>query len=230
MNLLTCNNVELVKHNQQILTAISFAIQHGDSIAIMGPSGSGKSSLLRLLNLLTSPTRGEIIYKNKNIQDYVPTELRRSIGYILQKPYLFGKTAEENLRYPYELHGLKPNFSEINSYLKQVGLEQSILQKKNTALSGGEQQRIALIRSLLMKPEILLLDEVTSALDEENTLLLEKLLLHEQHLHHLTLLFITHNFQQAIRLGKKILYLEAGRITFWGSAAQFLKEKGEHHE
>lgn len=230
MNLLECNNVELIKNNQRILTDISFTIQSGDSIGIMGPSGSGKSSLLRLLNLLTSPTQGQIMYKNKNIQDYDPIELRRNIGYIPQKPYLFGTTVQENVTYPYELRGQRPDFIEIHRYLDQLRLEKNILQKKNTALSGGEQQRIALIRSLLMKPNIILLDEVTAALDEENTLLLEQFILQEQHLHHLTLLFITHNLQQARRLGHKMLYLEAGRITFWGSAMEFTKEKGEQNE
>ena len=230
MNILECQNIGLVKNEQTILSNISFCIQAGDRIGIIGPSGSGKSSLFRLLNLLISPTQGQILYKNKNIQEYVPTQLRRSIGYILQKPYLFGTTVQENLIYPYELLGQKPNFREISSYLDKVKLPQNTLEKKNTALSGGEQQRIALIRSLLIKPEIILLDEVTAALDEENTLLLENLIAYEQGLQHLTLLFITHNQEQAKRLGHKILYLEAGHISFWGARADFFKEKGEAHE
>lgn len=230
MTILECKHIELTKNNQTILTDISFEVQAGDSIGFMGPSGSGKSSLFRLLNLLSSPTEGDIFYKNKNLKEYPPTQLRRSIGYVLQKPYLFGTKVEENLTYPYELHGKKVNFTEIHRYLEQVKLEKSILQKKNTALSGGEQQRIALIRSLLMKPEILLLDEVTAALDEENTLLLEQLVIDEQQRENLTLLLITHNIQQAKRLTKKILYLEAGRISFWGPTAEFSNEKGEHHE
>lgn len=230
MNILECKDIELVKNNQTILSNISFGVQAGDSIGLMGPSGSGKSSLFRLLNLLLSPTQGQILYQDKNIQDYSPFQLRRSIGYILQKPYLFGTTVQENLIYPYELCGQKPDFSEINHYLNQVQLPENILQKKNTALSGGEQQRIALIRSLLIKPKIILLDEVTAALDEDNTLLLEKLISHEQQRQHLTLLFITHNLQQAKRLADKILYLEAGRINFWGAKTDFFSEKGDDHE
>jgi len=230
MNLLECQNVELIKNKQTILTNISFYVQAGDSIGVMGPSGSGKSTLFRLLNLLISPTQGQILYKDKNIQDYVPTQLRRSIGYILQKPYLFGTTVKENLLYPYHLLDQKPDFKEINCYLDKVKLPQNILDKKNTALSGGEQQRLGLIRSLLIKPEIILLDEVTAALDEENTLLLENLIADEQRLQHLTLLFITHNQEQAQRLARKILYLEAGHISFWGTRAEFLKIKGGGHE
>lgn len=230
MNILECQNIGLIKNKQTILNNISFCIQSGDSIGVMGPSGSGKSSLFRLLNLLLSPTQGQILYEDKDIQDYAPTQLRRSIGYILQKPYLFGTTVQENLIYPYELQGQKPDFNEINHYLEQVQLPANTLEKKNTALSGGEQQRIALIRSLLIKPKIILLDEVTAALDEENTLLIEKLITHEQQRQQLTVLFITHNPKQAKRLARKILYLEAGHINFWGAATDFFKEKGEYHE
>lgn len=230
MNILECQNIGLIKNEQTILSNISFGVQAGDSIGIMGPSGSGKSSLFRLLNLLLSPTQGQILYQGKNIQSYTPTHLRRIIGYILQKPYLFGTTVQENLIYPYELLGQKPDFNEINDYLDQVQLPANTLEKKNTALSGGEQQRIALIRSLLIKPKIILLDEMTAALDEENTLLIEKLITYEQQRQHLTVLFITHNLQQAKRLARKMLYLEAGQISFWGDATDFFKEKGEHHE
>lgn len=227
MNILECQNIELIKNNQTILSNISFFVQAGDSMGIMGPSGSGKSSLFRLLNLLISPTEGQILYQNKNIEDYAPTELRRSIGYILQKPYLFGTTVQENLMFPYELQGKKPDFNEINDYLDQVQLSANILEKKNTALSGGEQQRIALIRSLLVKPNVILLDEVTAALDEENTLLIEKLITTEQQRRQLTVLFITHNLQQAKRLGSEIMYIEANHMPFWATADDFSKEKGD---
>jgi putative ABC transport system ATP-binding protein len=228
--IMECKNIELIKNSQTILTDISFSIQAGDSIGIIGPSGSGKSSLFRLLNLLMSPTQGQIFYRNKNIQEYAPTELRRRVSYILQKPYLIGNTVKENLVYPYQLLNQKPNLEEINSYLTKVNLSTTILEKKNTALSGGEQQRIALIRSLLIKPEIILLDEVTAALDEENTLLLEKLIINEQQIHNITLLFITHNKSQAKRLAKKIIYLEAGKIHFFGDTAHYFLTKGGQNE
>jgi putative ABC transport system ATP-binding protein len=230
MNLMECTNIDLIKDNQTILTHISFPIQIGDSIGVMGPSGSGKSSLFRLLNLLMSPTKGQIFYKSKNIQDYPATELRRRVSYILQKPYLFGNTVQENLLYPYQLLKQKPNFDEISSYLTKVNLPTTILEKNNNALSGGEQQRIALIRSLLIKPEIILLDEVTAALDEENTLLIEKLIINEQENNNITLLFITHNKLQAQRLAPKIMYLNNGSIEFFGNTEHYFSIKGEQNE
>lgn len=225
-----CKHIQVIKNNQTILHDISFTIEAGDRIGILGPSGSGKTSLFRILNSLMSPTQGEILYKNKNIRDYAPTELRRQVGYILQKPYLFGTTVQENLFYPFELRNQMPDLHEIGHYLASVNLPEITLEKKNTALSGGEQQRIALIRSLLIKPEIVLLDEITAALDEENTLLLEKLIMAEQQTRNITLLFITHNIPQAKRLAKKILYLDTGAITFWGAAADYFAGKGEQHE
>lgn len=230
MNIMECKNIQLIKNNQTILYDISFSIEAGDSIGIIGPSGSGKSSLFRLFNLLLSPTQGEILYKNRNIRDYAPTELRRKVSYILQKTYLFGTTVQENLLYPYQLLNQKPDFHVIRNYLDKANLSINILEKKNTVLSGGEQQRIALIRSLLIKPKIILLDEVTAALDEENTLLIEKLVTDEQETHHLTLLFVTHNTSQAKRLAKKILYLDAGAIDFWGTATNYFSLKGERDE
>lgn len=230
MNILECKNINFIRNEQTILSNVSFGVTSGDRIGVMGPSGSGKSSLFRLLNLLMSPTQGQIFYKDKNLQDYAPTELRRNIGYVLQKPYLFGTTVQENLIYPYQLLGQSPNFEEITAYLAQVKLPQNTLDKKNISLSGGEQQRVALIRSLLIKPDILLLDEVTSALDEENTSLLEELIIQEQHRHQLTLLFITHNPEQAKRLADKVLYLEAGNLNWYGPVADFFSNKGDHHE
>lgn len=230
MNILQCKNVQLILNKQAILHNISFSVQKGERVGLIGPSGSGKSSLFRLLNLLFSPTQGEVFYKNKNIQDYVPTELRRSVSYILQKPYLFGTTVQENLFYPYQLLNQEPNLDEIGNYLSKANLSKNTLEKKNTILSGGEQQRVALIRSLLIKPEIILLDEITAALDEENTLLIEKLITHEQQVHNTTLLFITHNISQAKRLAQKILYLEAGTIRFFGNSIDFFSQKGEVYE
>jgi putative ABC transport system ATP-binding protein len=230
MNILECKNVSLIRNNQTILSNVSLTVESGDCVGIMGPSGSGKSSLLRLLNLLMSPTQGEIFYKDKNLSNYAPTQLRQKIGYVLQKPYLFGTTVQENLMYPYQLLGQPADLDEIKGYFAQTNLPENMLEKKNTNLSGGEQQRIALIRSLLIKPDILLLDEVTAALDEENTKLLEKLIIHEQNRRGLTLLFVTHDPQQGKRLANKILSFIAGSIHSYGTATNFFSIKGDTHE
>lgn len=213
--------MELTIQQQKIINNVSLEIFAHDRIGIVGPSGAGKSSLFRMMNLLTMPTGGTILYKNKDILEYSPLDLRRQIGYVLQKPWLFGSTVEENLFYPYYLLNQSPDRKEIRTYLEQTGLAAAILLKPPATLSGGEQQRIALIRSLLMKPDLLLLDEVTSALDYESTLSLERLLLTEYTARKLTLLFISHNAEQAQRMAQKILHLEQGKVTFFGTTDDY---------
>jgi putative ABC transport system ATP-binding protein len=224
MKILECQNVNFATQQQEILQHISFSVNQGDSIGIVGPSGAGKSTLLRLLNLLASPSSGKILYHGKELTQYEPTEIRRKIGYILQKPYLFGTTVRENLYYPYQVSGIQPEAVEIELYLEKAKLPPTLLSQKPSNLSGGEQQRISLLRSLLAKPEILLLDEITSALDEETTLQIEQLLLSEKADRNQTMLFITHNLRQAARLATFILQMESGKITYFGKKEDFFHE------
>ena len=230
MNLLTVSQVTLVKKEDSILKEVSFTVDTGDVMGVVGPSGAGKSSLFRLLNGLQSPSQGQIRYADKLVGEYAPAELRRQIGYILQKPYLFGAKVGENLAYPYQLEHKAVNWQEIEQYLTKVNLASSTLQKKPTELSGGEQQRVALIRSMLIKPRVILLDEVTAALDEENTRIIEDFVLAEQRQRQLTVLFISHNAAQLKRLARTVLYLQAGRVEFAGSIEDFYIWKGDQSD
>lgn len=227
MEMMRLQDVELIKKEQVILDKVSFSVEKGDRTAIMGPSGAGKSSLLRIMNLLNSPTRGTSWYQGKNLEDLDPTVLRREVGYVLQKPYLFGNDVRDNLVYPYQLLNQQPDFAEIVRYLDRVKLAGSVMDKKNHELSGGEQQRVALVRSLLIKPRMLLLDEVTAALDESNTYLVEQLLIDEQQVRELTILFITHSIEQARRLACTVLYLVQGHVVFYGTKDAYFAWKGE---
>ncbi len=224
MTLFECHNVGFSRNGQDILTQVSFSLKEGSSLGIVGPSGSGKSTLLRLLNLLYSPTAGTILYKGTTLGEFAPTLLRREISYVLQKPYLFGTTVWDNLAYPYQLQNRSIDKEEILEYLHRGSLPSGILEKKPSALSGGEQQRVALIRSLLTKPKVLLLDEITSALDEETTHTVEQLLLSEKAAQNQTLLLITHNKAQAERFSDTILQLEQGQVTYFGSREGFFAQ------
>lgn len=221
MDIFSCEQVGWQLGGQPILRNISFSLPAGGFLGVTGPSGSGKSSLFRLMNRLASPTQGRLLYKGQEVASYPVTTLRRQIGYVLQKPYLFGDTVRENLEYPYTVWKLKPEEAVIKQYLERVNLPTAVLSKSEHELSGGEQQRIALVRSLLAKPEIVLLDEVTAALDEENTLLLEELLAYEQQQRPLTICLITHSSAQLRRLSQQVLYIEAGCGTFYATAADF---------
>lgn len=227
------NNKEILKIENlnleigivKILKDISFTVQKKEIIALLGPSGSGKSSLLKSINMLNTPSCGQIKYHNNDIQEISPMALRKKIGYVLQKPTLFGNDVMENLKYPCELHQKVFDINLVEFYLKKVNLKPDILEKKPNELSGGEQQRISLVRTLLLEPEIILLDEVTSALDEDNTLLIEELIKYENENNELTVIFISHNNEQAKRLAQKVIYMEEGVIKEFTTVTNFFKER-----
>lgn len=211
MSLLDFDNVSFENDNKTILKNISVNIEPGDYISIVGPSGSGKSTFLKLCSNLISPTDGNITYKGKNIDSYNPTELRKSIMYCFQTPYLFADTVMENISFPYSIRGLKPDRKRIDELFSLFHMEMGFLDKDVKILSGGEKQRIALIRSLLFRPEILLLDEITSALDVENTKIVEDVIT-SLNKEGVTILWITHNPEQSRRYANRLLTIEAGVI------------------
>lgn len=221
MPLLELKDVSQNKDGKGILSNITFAVEQGDSIGCLGPSGAGKTSLFRLLSMLDSPAEGDVFFNGKRLATYNPMLLRRQIGYLTQKPRLFGRNVKDNLFYPYEIINQEPDKQEIQYYLDKVGFDVAILTKEIKGLSGGEQQRIGLVRLLLVKPQILLLDEFTSALDEETMRRVEELILLEKTKYNITVLFITHNIAQAKRLASKVIHLENGGITYCGEANRY---------
>lgn len=211
MSLLEFQNVFFVDDNQSILDDVTISINTGDYISIVGPSGSGKSTILKLCCHLISPTKGEIMFRNKSINDYNPTDLRKNIAYCFQTPYLFGDTVMDNISFPYSIRNTKVDFSRVEELFTVFNIDKNYLNKDIKNLSGGEKQRIALIRTLLFKPEILLLDEITSALDIDNTLIVENVM-ESLNKDGTTILWITHNLDQSKRNANKLLTIEAGKI------------------
>lgn len=233
MAILDLQQVGVCRGEQQILSNISFSLEAGEITALVGPSGSGKTTLLRLLNLLASPTTGTVSFQGQNITSYNPMRLRRQIGYLPQKPLLFGCTVLDNLEYSYTVAGQQGDRELMTSYLARVGFAADFLDKAIAGLSGGEQQRAALIRLLLMQPQVLLLDEFTSALDDENTRKVEALLASERAARPLTVIFTTHDLAQAARLASSVIRLEQGRLQFNGAAAAYwaqYPERNHAHE
>lgn len=225
MAILEFTDITLIRNNSLVLSNLSFSVADGEIVGLVGPSGSGKSSLLRLVNLLDSPHSGKILYQGTPLQDLHPTQLRREIGYVFQKPFLFGSSVEENLQYPYQIAKQPINYPEIHHYLERVNLLPTVLKKKPHELSGGEQQRIALVRSLLVKPKVLLLDEITSALDEENAQRITQLIVQQRDELGLTILFTSHQMAQVEQLADTILSLRDGQIAFWGSKSEYAWER-----
>lgn len=211
MTLLDFQNVSFVNDDKTILRDISFGVEAGDFITIIGPSGSGKSTLLKLCGHLISPLTGNIMYKGRNMTEYSPTEIRKSISYCSQLPYLFGNNVRDNLDFPFSIRNVKFNESRVKELFSLFNMPPTFLNADVQTLSGGEKQRIALIRILLFMPEILLLDEITSSLDMENTRLVEKLI-SSLNKDGITVLWITHNLEQSQKYANKIVTLEAGEI------------------
>lgn len=214
MSLLEFQNVSFYNDDKTILKNLSLNIDKGDFISIIGPSGSGKSTFLKLCSHLISPTNGDIIFKNKNFMDYSPTELRKSIAYSFQTPYLFGDTVMENINFPFSIRSLIPDPKRVCDLFSMFHMETDYLNRDVKNLSGGEKQRIALIRSLLFIPEILLLDEVTSALDVDNSIIVENVIT-SLNKEGTTVLWITHNPEQSRKYANKILAIETGEIKSW---------------
>ncbi len=211
MELLKFQNVFYRQENQDILKDVSVSIDPGDYISIVGPSGSGKSTFLKLCCHLISPTQGMIQYKGKSIMEYDPMEFRKNVAYCFQTPYLFGQRVIDNISFPYSIRNQKIDFNRVEELFSLFSLDKNYLRKEIQNLSGGEKQRIALIRTLLFNPEILLLDEVTSALDVDNTFIVENVV-RSLNQRGTTILWITHNPKQSKRNANKILTIESGKI------------------
>ena len=152
----------------KILNNISFMLNAGEFKLITGPSGCGKSTLLKIVASLISPDTGDILFEGEEIATLKPETYRQQVSYCAQTPVLFGDTVYDNLIFPWQIRNKTPEPKAFLADLARFELPETILQKNITALSGGEKQRISLIRNLQFLPQVLLLDEITSALDERN--------------------------------------------------------------
>ncbi len=203
-----------------ILRDISFRISAGEILAVTGPSGAGKSTLLRLLNRLEEPTSGTIRLDGKDTHTLVPAELRRRIGLVMQRPFLFPGSVRTNIAFGPAQHGTNLSEHALESMLEEVGLPGYASRDAGT-LSGGEAQRVALLRTLANQPELVLLDEPTTALDAANRQSVEELILRLIREHKLTCIWVTHSPEQA-RLADRVLRLESGRVVALGTPQEVL--------
>jgi len=206
-----------------LLTDIGFELERGEVLAVVGPSGAGKSTLLRLLNRLDEPTSGTVSLNGTDTRTMMPRELRRRIGMVMQRAYLFPVTVGENVAFGPKQHGgmmISPD--EIDAALVHVGLA-GFASRDALTLSGGEAQRVAITRALANQPEVLLLDEPTSALDEAARHGVEGLLESLIRERHLTCVWVTHSIEQARSMADKVLALESGRVSAYGPAAEVLR-------
>ena len=205
-----------------LLQDVSFQLKRAEVIAVVGPSGAGKSTLLRLLNRLDEPTSGIIRLEGQDTRQIAPRNLRRRIGMIMQRAYLFPGNVADNLAFGPAQKGQTLSADQIRSMLTSVGLE-GYESRDTLTLSGGEAQRVAILRALANDPEVLLLDEPTSALDAAARESVENAIRPLIDARHLTCVWVTHSEDQARAVADHVLSLEAGRVRAWGSPAEVLR-------
>lgn len=219
--ILRCENLGRVVNGKVLVEDVTFDLRASEVLAIVGPSGSGKSSLLRLLNRLDEPTRGTVYLEGTDYRQIGPRTLRRKVGLVTQRPYLFPGMVGQNLKFGPTQHGEVLSQESIDDLLAKVGL--GGYSTRNVAnLSGGEAQRVAVARTLANSPLILLLDEPTSALDEASKFGIEALLLNIVLDQRLTCVVVTHDKAQAARLAERALVLESGRVVRMGATSEVL--------
>lgn len=204
--LLRVQDVSFSLDGNLLLQPTSFDLARGEFLLLTGPSGCGKSTLLKILSSLQDPTNGQIFLEDKNIRDIKPEFYRQQVSYCFQTPVLFGQTVEDNLALPYQIRGKRPDRKRLAEWLTRVNLSADMLDKEVNSLSGGEKQRVALLRNLQFLPKVLLLDEVTSALDEENRQTVNALVAEWVKQEGLAVIWVTHDSSE-IRHAQRVITL-----------------------
>nr|WP_295734693.1 ABC transporter ATP-binding protein [uncultured Intestinibacter sp.] len=221
-------NIVKTAGEKVILDNISLTIESGSFVVLIGPSGCGKTTTLKLINKLIEPTSGEIYIDGKAVSKEDPIKLRRNIGYVIQNIGLFPHlTIKENIELIPKLKGEKTE-QEISDnterLIKMVGLDpDEFLYKYPSELSGGQQQRIGVIRAIATDADIILMDEPFSALDPITRTQLQEWLYELQQELKKTIIFVTHDMDEALKLADKICIMQGGKIQQYDTAENLLK-------
>ena len=199
-----------------ILRDFHLSIQKGEFVTIIGSSGCGKTTVLKLVNALVTPTSGEVLVDGKNVRDSDLITLRRNIGYAIQGSVLFPHmTVEKNIAFVPNLLNQRDKErtrQAVRKWMGIVGLEESMLSRYPDQLSGGQQQRVGIARALAASPGLLLMDEPFGAVDEITRSSLQDEILRIHRETGITILFVTHDIHEALKLGTKVLVMDAGEI------------------
>jgi len=212
--------------DREIVSGITLKVAHGETVVLLGRSGGGKTTLLKLINGILLPSLGEILVQRRSTTEWDPIRLRRSIGYVIQEAGLFPHfTVAENV-------GLVPTLEKwpsarvvarVEEMLHLVGLNpQEFAKRRPRELSGGQRHRVGVARALAADPPILLMDEPFGALDPVTRAELQREFRALAHRLGKTIVFVTHDLREALLLASRIILLEAGRLVASGSPAEFL--------
>jgi putative ABC transport system ATP-binding protein len=211
LKLLSIQHASKTLNGKPILNNVNLSVRKGEIMALVGPSGSGKSTLLRCINRLIEIDSGSILLNNINIRDIPPRDLRRRVVLVHQESVMFPGTIFSNVSYGPSLMGTIDK-NHITNCVKQAGLPAAFLEKNAEQLSGGEKKRVALARALALKPAMLLLDEPTSGVDPKNVKTVEHSIISFTETLGLTVIWVTHDVEQAKRVSHRIANLKDGVV------------------
>lgn len=220
-------NVKKSYGDKTVIENLNLTVEQGEFVTIVGSSGCGKTTALKMINGLIDATDGDILIGGENIRDKDLIELRRSIGYSIQGSVLFPHmTVEENISYVPNLLNKKNRAktrAAVSKWMKIVGLDEEIKNRYPGELSGGQQQRVGIARALAASPEILLMDEPFGAVDEITRAQLQQEIkrIHEET--KITIMFVTHDISEALLLGTKVLVMNKGNVEQYDTPEEILK-------
>jgi tungstate transport system ATP-binding protein len=210
--------------NNTILRNVSLKVEKGDTLAIMGPSGAGKTSLLRIINLLDRPDEGKVLIDGQDVRTDNRLEIQRSMAMVFQKPVPFSMSVYDNIAYGLRLRrtGHREIDDAVRDALKLLDMQGKERQYARS-LSGGEAQRLAFARAYVLKPKLLLLDEPTANLDPANARILEHAISDINERRGTTVVLVTHNVHQAKRLCKSSVFMMDCEIIEAGDTKSLLE-------
>ena len=225
------NVTKTYKGGNAVLDNLTFEIADGEVVVLIGPSGCGKTTTLKMINKLIAPTKGHIFIDAQDISTMDSTALRRKQGYVVQSIGLFPHlTIKENIELIPTLAKTDPDVvaERTGKLMEMVGLSpEDYFHRYPNQLSGGQQQRIGVARAFAMNPEMILMDEPFSALDPITRTSLQDELVRIQHKQHKTIVFVTHDMDEAIRIADKICIMNEGKILQYDSPEQILKNPAD---
>ncbi len=208
---LEINDLKKSLEETSVLKSIDLDVRLGEVMGLLGPSGSGKSTLLRCLNRIIEMDSGAIFYKGKDLKKYPPSELRKEVVLVPQESVMFSGSVFDNVAYGPSIDG-DVDREHILNCIRDAGLSTDFEERRAEKLSGGEKRRVALARALALEPEVLLLDEPTSGVDPKKEEEVERSILNFSDKRDLTVIWVTHDLDQAKRVSTRIANLRDGRI------------------
>lgn len=220
-------HVKKVYGEKVIIDDFNLKITPGEFLTVVGSSGCGKTTILKMINGLIIPDEGQVLVHDQCTQAVDLIELRRGIGYAIQGSVLFPHmTVAQNIAYVPNLlnkNDKKRTYEALSKWMKIVGLDEELIHRYPSELSGGQQQRVGIARALAASPDILLMDEPFCAVDEITRSTLQDEILRIHHQENITIIFVTHDINEALKLGSRVMVMGQGKVVQLASPREILE-------